>query len=119
MTLTKALCKIAAGLSLILSTTASAGFASDEGGTIHNIRIHRTTGTPVLMFTTVPHISPPTCNGNPAIEWAVTLDDFGKSVYSLVLSAQAQHKKVIIHGKNLCEDWDDRESIIHITLAGE
>ena len=102
---------------LVLGTYVYAGHSSVEGGTISNIKIHNTTGTPVLMFSTNPYLEPPTCNANPAIEWAVKLDDFGKSVYSLILSAHAQGKKVFVHGDHRCDDWSDRESIFHITIV--
>lgn len=104
-------------VSLFFSSLAIAGHSSSTGGTIHNIKIHKTSGTPVLMFSTKPYVSPPTCSGNSALEWAVTLDDFGKSVYSLILAAQAQDNREVIHGKHTCEDWEDRESIVHITIA--
>ncbi|MGD8112990.1 hypothetical protein [Vibrio sp. TRT 17S01] len=99
------------------STNSIAGHSGALGGSIHNLKVHKTSGMPVVMFTTIPHVSPPMCGDKEALEWAITLDDFGKSVYSLLLSAQAQQKRVIIHGKHTCEDWGDRESIVHITLA--
>ena len=102
---------------LCTSSNSVAGHTGALGGSVHNLKVHKTSGMPVVMFKTIPHVSPPMCGDTEAFEWAITLDDFGKSVYSLLLSAQAQQKRVFIHGKNTCEDWDDRESIWHITLG--
>jgi hypothetical protein len=102
---------------LIYCNSCLAGHSGGTGGDIYSVKIHKTDTIPVLMFTTSPYLEPPTCNGSPATEWAVTLDEFGKSVYSLVLSAQAQGRKVSINGMHSCNDWGDRESIQHITIV--
>ncbi len=99
----------------LASSISVAGSASN--GVIKNVKVHNASPSPVLMFTTVPYSEPPTCLGSPASEWAVKLDDFGKSVYAMVLSAQAQNKNVTITGTHSCGDWGDRESIFHISIV--
>ncbi|WP_445357506.1 hypothetical protein ACJJIC_17405 [Microbulbifer sp. ANSA002] len=103
----------------LLPLKSLAGHSGEAGGNVHNIMVHRTMDIPVLMFSTNPYFDAPTCpeSNKPAIQWAVKLDEFGKSVYSLVLSAQAQGKKVKVTGSHQCSDWPDRESIFYIELV--
>ena len=50
--------------------------------------------------------------------WAMSLEkEFGRAMYSLLLSAQSQGKDVYIHGRGHCSSWGDREEPQYIQIS--
>lgn len=96
----------------LFSPTAHSG---DGSGKITRIYAHITgPDTGVIMFSVEYHTNPPACS-NP--EWAFSIDtEVGKAMYSMLLTAAAQNKPVVVHGANDCAAWGDRErpQFIHL-----
>ena len=55
----------------------------------------------------------PACGNNN--EWALNLStSTGKSIYIMILSAQAQGKVLYIVGNGTCNGWGDREDVLFV-----
>jgi len=66
----------------------------------------------IVMFYAGTHNNLPACSGG---EWAFDgKTDAGKVMLSVLLSAQARGKAISVMGKNVCDVWADRESVIYI-----
>lgn len=68
-------------------------------------------GAGVIMFKTEVNANKAECStaGNGS-QWAFSLEsEYGKAMYSLLLTAQAQNKTVSVVGMNDCSAWADRE----------
>ncbi len=65
-----------------------------------------------LFFTAGIKTGSPTCGNNN--QWAINLATAqGKTIYALLLSAQAQDKTVSVFGNNTCNNWGDREDVLY------
>lgn len=63
-----------------------------------------------LFFTAGTKIGSPGCGNNN--QWAINLATAqGKTIYALLLSAQALDKTVTVIGGNTCNGWGDREDV--------
>jgi hypothetical protein len=80
--------------------------AGTSMGDISKIFVHE---PGVLLFRAGSVDNPAPCNRES--EWAISLNDpLGKPVLAMLLSAQAQGKKVFVAGySQTCRDWWDRE----------
>jgi hypothetical protein len=64
-----------------------------------------------LFFVAGNKTSSPSC-ATIAQQWSINLGTAqGKSIYALLLAAQAQDKSVTIIGNNTCNNWPDREDV--------
>lgn len=72
----------------------------------------------LVLFYAGPHTNAPTCSGGTGTtigEWAFDgKTDAGKVMLSVLLSAQARGKAISVLGKNVCDVWGDRESVLYI-----
>lgn len=65
-----------------------------------------------LFFTAGTKTGSPSCGNNN--QWAINLATAqGKTIYALLLSAQAQDKTVSVFGNNACNNWGDREDVLY------
>jgi len=103
------------GAMALLASPVFAGATDPSGSTVQNLQIINISPAPVLTFTTDTHHFAPGCSVvSPG--WAIRLDDAGKQIYTLILSAQENNKAVLIVGSNLCNDWPNKESIQTIQI---
>jgi hypothetical protein len=64
-----------------------------------------------LFFTAGTKSNSPSCGNNN--QWALNLSTpTGRSIYALILSAQAQGKVLYIVGNGTCNGWGDREDVL-------
>jgi len=98
-----------------LFIAANLVYAGEGSGKITVIYTHIGTGTTGAVFFNVEnHTNKPACSSN---EWAFTIDtDVGKAMYSLLLTAAAQNKSVVVQGTGDCAAWGDRERPQFIAL---
>lgn len=103
----KAINKIAIATCIaVLSCSAQAGSSS---GKVTSLIINSSN---YLFFTAGVKIGSPSCGNNN--EWAINLTTAqGKTIYALLLSAQAQDKTVNVAGGNTCNNWGDREDVLY------
>lgn len=87
---------------------ANIAYAGQGSGKITVIYTHIGSGTTGAVFFNVEnHTSPPACSSH---EWAFSIDtEIGKAMYSLLLTAAAQNKSVVVQGTGDCAAWGDRE----------
>ena len=65
-----------------------------------------------LFFTAGTKSGSPGCGNNN--QWAINLATAqGKTIYALLLSAQAMDKTVSVYGNNTCNVWGDREDVLY------
>lgn len=65
-----------------------------------------------LFFTAGTKTGSPSCGNNN--QWAINLATAqGKTIYALLLSAQAQDRTVSVFGSNACNNWGDREDVLY------
>lgn len=65
-----------------------------------------------LFFTAGTKTGSPSCGNNN--QWAINLATAqGKTIYAMLLSAQAQDKTVTVYGNNTCNNWGDREDVLY------
>lgn len=65
-----------------------------------------------LFFTAGTKTGSPSCGNNN--QWAINLGTAqGKSIYVMLLAAQAQNKDVTVYGNNTCNFWGDREDVLY------
>ena len=102
-------------LGLISSLPVLAG---EGGGLISRIYIHEkntlfNATESVVMFKVAEHTGAPSdCTSS---EWAFSIEtDFGKAMYSLLLSAAAQNQSVVVKGAGDCDAWKGRERPYYI-----
>lgn len=96
----------AASILVLLACTAHAGSSS---GKVTTMLINSSN---FLFFTAGVKSGSPACGNNN--EWAINLATAqGKTVYALLLAAQAQDKTVVIAGNNTCNNWGDLEDVLY------
>jgi hypothetical protein len=87
--------------------------AGESSGLVSNILVH----VPGIVMFSAGNISgAPACNA--VNQWAISLSDpMGKGIMAILLSAQAQGKRVYVRGyTNTCRDWGDRELPSYIVM---
>lgn len=86
--------------------------ASHAGTSAGKVTFMIINSTNYLFVTAGVKTGSPACGNNN--EWAVNLSTAqGKSLYALLLSAQAQDKTVSIVGNGTCSIWADREDVLY------
>lgn len=71
----------------------------------------------VAMFSAGAHSGAPACS-SAGEEWAFSLTShYGRAMYALLISAQAQGKEVLVTGSNVCSAWGDRETAKRIRVV--
>ena len=64
-----------------------------------------------VMFSAGQHTNKPACS-HAATDWTIPLDsEWGRAMYSLLLTAAASGKPVKVYGTGTCDVWSDRESV--------
>ncbi|MES9957655.1 MAG: hypothetical protein ABW086_11430 [Sedimenticola sp.] len=55
--------------------------------------------------------NPPSCGSiHGGKSWAISLEhESGRGIYSLILSAHSQKRRVYVNGRGNCNSWGDRE----------
>ncbi len=95
-----------AACAILLAFNVQAGTSS---GKVTTMIINATN---FLFFTAGTKTGSPTCGNNN--QWAINLATAqGKTIYALLLSAQAQDKTVSVFGNNTCNNWGDREDVLY------
>ena len=95
-----------AACSLVFVCSAHAGSSS---GKVTTLIIN---GANFLFFTAGVKTGSPSCGNNN--QWAINLATAqGKTIYAMLLSAQAQDKTVSVFGNNTCNNWGDREDVLY------
>lgn len=90
-------------------TFGSPSFAGSSSGKVTTMIVNASN---YLFFTAGTKTGSPVCGNNN--QWAVNLGTAqGKSIYALLLAAQAQDKTVYIYGNNTCSNWADREDVLY------
>ncbi|MBD9393520.1 MULTISPECIES: hypothetical protein [Acidovorax] len=98
---------IATGVAMI-ACSAQAGSSS---GKVTTLIINSSN---FLFFTAGVKTGSPSCGNNN--QWAINLATAqGKTIYALLLSAQAQDRTVSVFGNNACNNWGDREDVLYAT----
>ena len=96
----------AASVFAMLACTAHAGSST---GKVTTLIIN---GSNFLFFTAGAKAGSPGCGNNN--QWAINLATArGKTIYALLLSAQAQDRTVTVVGGNTCNGWGDREDVAY------
>jgi hypothetical protein len=92
---------------LVLIPTAA--LASDStSGTVNNILV---LGGKVFFFTTGTRTSMPTCQTQGS-RWVFNgASAEGQAMLSVLLTAYASNKAILVHGTGACTDWGDTESV--------
>lgn len=111
----KALRVLLAIASVLFTSWAVAGTG---GGKILQIMVHHggANGQGIVIFTTEFNSSKPTCSN--ATDWAISLNnEYGKALFALLLSAQAQQKSINVLGSGDCADWGDRERPLYVSVV--
>ncbi|WP_156402309.1 hypothetical protein [Caulobacter sp. Root1472] len=74
-------------------------------------------GVVIFSHTGVRTGTPPACHG-PGYGWSLNAGTVaGQAQLSALLSAQAQHKKIVIVGMGSCADWPDTEAINYFRIV--
>jgi hypothetical protein len=74
-------------------------------------------GVVIFSQTGVRTGTPPACHG-PGYGWSLNASTVaGQAQLSALLSAQAQHKKIVIIGWGNCNDWPDTEAINYFRIV--
>ncbi|WP_235511556.1 hypothetical protein [Acidovorax sp. Root568] len=93
----------------IFFTIACSSHAGSSSGKVTTMIINSSN---YLFFTVGTKSGSPTCGNND--QWAINLATAqGKSIYALLLAAQAQDKTVNVVGNNTCNNWGDREDVLY------
>ena len=93
----------------ILCATACASHAGSSSGKVTSMIINSSN---YLFFTAGTKSGSPACGNND--QWAINLGTAqGKTIYALLLAAQAQDKVVNVVGNNTCNNWGDREDVLY------
>lgn len=88
------------------------GPASFAGASTGKVTFMIINSTNYLFVTAGTKTGSPSCGNNN--EWTVNLNTAqGKSLYAMLLAAQAQDKTVSIVGNNTCSQWADREDVLY------
>lgn len=94
--------------SAILCAMACASHAGSSSGKVTLMIINSSN---YLFFTAGIKSGSPACGNND--QWAINLGTAqGKTIYALLLAAQAQDKVVNVVGNNTCNNWGDREDVL-------
>lgn len=106
---------------LVLSLPSFAGGAN---GHITQILSHtdQGNGQGVFMFVLdgVRSDAPECSVANGGKAWAMSLEnESGRAMYSLILSAQAQGRKIEVIGRGHCNVWGDREEPRYVIMTVE
>jgi hypothetical protein len=101
--------------SLLLTTLPAYG-SQTSGGTVHNILV-MSNGL-VLFQLTGTRTTPPSCGtGNPT-RWVFNANTAaGQAKMSLLMTAYATQKQIMIIGTSSCPDYGDTESIDYFSTA--
>ena len=76
----------------------------------------------IFMFAAGTHTDKPACATQGFAPWAISLNtqdseiEGAKTMVALVLSAQAQKKKLSVTGKGTCTIWGDREDVLYLYI---
>lgn len=85
------------------------GHAGTSSGPVTTLIINSSN---FLFFTAGTKTGSPTCGNNN--QWAINLGTAqGKTIYAMLLAAQAQNKTVTVYGNNTCNNWGDREDVLY------
>lgn len=96
---------------LLLASSAFSAVAGTSSGKVTTMIINSSN---YLFFTAGTKSGTPNCGTSNANQWALNLNTAqGKSIYALLLSAQAQEKVVTIIGGSTCNNWGDREDVAY------
>jgi hypothetical protein len=98
----------------VLLTFSKALCAGESSGLVSNLLVHE---PGIIMFSAGNISGAPACNTKN--QWAISLSDqMSKGFLGILLSAQAQGKKVFVKGyKNTCRDWGNRELPSYVILV--
>ena len=109
----KGTCPMKILLLTLLLITPCLGIAGESAGQITHVMVH--TGN-VVMFSAGVHSNKPSCS-TVGDHWALSLnDETGRAMYSMLLLAAATGKEVSVTGKNNCDAWGDRESVLYMHI---
>lgn len=102
-------------LKKFIATLAFAACSASNAGTSTGpVTILIVNSSNYLFFTAGTKTGSPTCGNNN--QWAISLSTAqGKSIYVMLLAAQAQNKQVSVYGANTCNNWGDREDVLYAT----
>ncbi len=96
----------------ILFTVTCSSHAGSSLGKVGTLLINSSN---YLFFTAGTKSGSPPCGNNN--EWAINLATAqGKTIYALLLAAQAQDKTVLVAGNNTCNNWGDREDVLYASI---
>lgn len=86
--------------------------SGSSGGKVNNVIVNAYN---YLFFSAGTQSGSPACSqGN---QWAVDITQAkGKSIYALLLAAQAQDKLIYVIGNDTCDAWGDRETVLYVTM---
>lgn len=103
-------------ISLTLTLLITNAYAGAGSGKVTQIYTHeKNNGAGVIMFTVENHSGQPSACPGP--EWAFDANsDLGKAMYSLILSAAALGKSIVVQGAGDCAAWADRERPLWIRV---
>ncbi|WP_082584802.1 hypothetical protein [Caulobacter sp. Root655] len=95
--------------------SSPAGATSAEEGYIVGVMAMRN-GAVIFSHTGVRTGTPPACHGQ-GYGWALSGATLGgQAQVSALLTAYAQHKKIVIIGMGSCADWPDTESLNYFRI---
>lgn len=96
----------------LLACTLTFGSTAIAGSSAGKVTTMIVNASNYLFFTAGTKSGSPVCGNNN--QWAINLGTAqGKSIYALLLAAQAQDKTVYIFGNNTCNNWSDREDVLY------
>ena len=101
-------------LALYLALSSIAANAGTGSGLVKIQFVGKFGGHDIVFFFTDSHESAPSCNDYKS-RWALDIStDLGRAQYSLLLSAQAQSKPVVINGSAICNLYANSETVAHV-----
>ena len=98
---------------LVIFITPLSALAGQSSGLVSEIIVN---GFNYLFFSAGTKSGSPACGNNNS--WALNLSTAkGRSIYALVLTAQAQGKSLVVVGNNTCNEWGDREDVLYAYMV--